>query len=529
MQIEATVQDVTVYPDRARVVCRADCNVEQDVKRLLIGGLPLMLDVDSVRVSGRGTAAVRILGVDVAQQNFVDTPSEKVQMIMQELIRLQDEARIVTDRQAGLAERSRYLNGLRTATTEFAKGLSRGKTTIENQVELLNFLQTQDDELRTAVHEADIEKREFDKEISKLQRDLKQIQSARPRRRYQAEIEVDVQEAGEFQITLSYVVTQAGWKPLYDVRLVNDQLSITYIAQVTQNSGQDWDNVNLTVSTARPSLNQRFPELNPWYVDVQPPPRPRLQSKRVRSAMSFSKEEAVAEPDADMPVAMAAPTPVMREAEVVVAEVQHEGTAVSFGIPNQTNIPSDGSPHKTTVSQFQFDPKIDYVAVPKHTDAVFRRATVTNNSSSPLLKGPVNLFVGDEFIGKNQMKYTPINDELTLLLGVEERITIERTLERRDVDKRLLRDNRQLRYGYKVLVKNLLAQMVDVEVHDHIPVARHEQIKVKLEEAKPQPTKQSNLQLLEWHLSLNGESEKTITYEFLVEHPRSLQVRGLPK
>ena len=93
----------------------------------------------------------------------------------------------------------------------------------------------------------------------------------------------------------------------------------------------------------------------------------------------------------------------------------------------------------------------------------------------------------------------------------------------------MLRDNRQLRYGYKIVVKNLMPQQADVEIHDHIPVARHEQIKVKLEEAKPQPTKQSNLQLLEWHVSLQGESEKTITYEFLVEHPRSLQIRGLPK
>jgi uncharacterized protein (TIGR02231 family) len=135
--------------------------------------------------------------------------------------------------------------------------------------------------------------------------------------------------------------------------------------------------------------------------------------------------------------------------------------------------------------------------------------------------------VGDEFIGKNQIEYTPTNGEIELLLGVEEGITIERTLEKRDVDKRLLRDNRQLRYGYKIELKNLLATEAKVEVHDQIPVARHEQIKVKLERANPEPTEQSELHLLEWHLTLAAGAEKTVTFDFLVEHPRSLQVTGL--
>jgi uncharacterized protein (TIGR02231 family) len=320
---------------------------------------------------------------------------------------------------------------------------------------------------------------------------------------------------------------------LYDVRLVEADegysLNVTYLAQITQNTGQEWQGVKLTVSTARPALNQRLPELRPWFLDVYRPPIPQQVRRSVASmaAPASAAKMTMADIEETAMVGAGAPEPVLMDAEVQVAEVQSGGTAVSFNIPGQTDIPSDGSPHKTTINQFRLDPKLDYLAVPKHTDAVFRRVTVSNTSPSPLLDGPVNLFVGDEFIGKNQIEYTPTNGEIELLLGVEEGITIERTLEKRDVDKRLLRDNRQLRYGYKIELKNLLATEAKVEVHDQIPVARHEQIKVKLERANPEPTEQSELHLLEWHLTLAAGAEKTVTFDFLVEHPRSLQVTGL--
>jgi len=95
------------------------------------------------------------------------------------------------------------------------------------------------------------------------------------------------------------------------------------------------------------------------------------------------------------------------------------------------------------------------------------------------------------------------------------------------VDKKLLRDQRELRYGYTIEVKNLLPTDATVVVKDHIPVSRHEQIKVKLDTIRPQPAKQTELNLLDWQLALPGGGKQTIQYEYVVDHPRSLQVVGL--
>jgi uncharacterized protein (TIGR02231 family) len=530
--VETTISRVTVYPDRARVTCQGVCQTPAGIHRLLIEELSLFLEPDSIRVAGQGTARVRLLGVDVVNRYYTETPAEKVRQLEQQIEQLEDELRALEDSKAGWAAQAKYLDGLRQASTEYAKGLSRGRMTIEEQNRLIAFMQEQDRAMRTAVRQLEQQQRELNRRLQKLRQELKELHAARPRQRYAAYVEIEVLSEGDFQPEVSYVVHNAGWQPLYDIRLLetaegNGQrqtVEVDYIAQVTQNTGQDWPGVQLIVSTARPALNQLLPELQPWFLDVYtpPPPMPLAPARAMAMSAPMAAKAAFQETAAVAEVALD-----MVEAEVAVADVQATGTTVSFAIPGGTDIPSDGSPHKTTINRFNLDPKVDYLAVPRHTDAVYRRATVTNNSPGPLLAGSASLFVGDEFIGRTQLEYTPSAGEIKLLLGVEERITIKRELDKREVDKRLLRDIRQLRYGYKIEVKNLLPQAAMVEVHDHIPVARHEQIKVKLEQARPEPAEKSDLNLLEWHLALAAGQEQTIRYEYTVEYARSLQIVGL--
>lgn len=523
--VEITIRDVTVYPDRARVSGTGDCELESGRHRLLVPHLPLTMDTNSIRVGGSGTAQVRLLGVEVARQFFEQTPTEAVRELEDAIQEVQDALRLLEDEKAGWQAHATYLDGIRQATAEFAKGLSRGKTTVAEQQQVIAFLQEQDAAMRTAVRELERQQREFMRRLQKLQQELKQIQSTKPPQQYRAQIEVEVVSDGRFRPEISYVVKQAGWQPLYDIRLFEENgrytLEINYLAQIMQRSGQAWTDVQLAVSTARPALNQRLPEIKPWFIREFQPPQPR---QLVRTAQPMA---ASAKMDAATAVREEAAFAAEVAAETVTATVQSEGTAVTFAAPGETTIPNDGSPHKTTLQQIRLQPKLDYLTVPKYTDAVFRRATVEYDQPGPLLAGAVSLFVAEEFIGQTQIKFTAPGDELELLFGVEDRITVERKLARRDVDKKLLRDQRQLRYGYTVAVKNLLQTAAKISLKDHIPVSRHEQIKVKLDEVRPQPDEQTDLNLLEWQLNVASGAEQTVQYEYTVEHPRSLQVAGL--
>jgi uncharacterized protein (TIGR02231 family) len=350
---------------------------------------------------------------------------------------------------------------------------------------------------------------------------------------------VEVLEEGDFTAEVSYVVGRAGWQPLYDLRLVEQasqnghagqRLAMTYLAQITQDTGQDWNGVRLAVSTARPALNQRAPELQPWFIDelkIQPRATRMAKAGAMPTLMApMAMQADMAEAGQAAALEMAAPAPYVA-AEVAVADVRESGTAVSYDVAGSIDIPSDGSPHKTTISQFELAPQLDYLAIPRHTDAVYRRVKVVHPGPGPLLAGPVALFANEEFIGRNDLDYTPSGGEIELLLGAEERISVERELVLRDVDKRLLRDIRHLRYGYEITLKNLLAVPAQVTVEDQYPVSRHDQIKVKLEKTSVEPAKHSDLGILEWRVSLAPGAKQIIRFEYSIEHPRSLQVAGL--
>lgn len=531
--IETTITDVTVYPDRARVACRGRSDLTKGQHQIVVGELPLALEAESVRVSGTGTARVRLRGVDVHRRHYAQAPAANVSALEEQIEKLQDELQALDDRQAVKQASIDHLKGLREATKQYAWGLARGRSTTENQAGLMRFFEDEDARLRGDLRALDVEQRELKEQLAKLQAELDQLRSARPKQRYEARVEVEVLAAGSFDLEVVYVVGRAGWRPLYDVRLMEPAkagaaatVALTSLAEISQNTGQEWSGVRLTVSTARPALNQRVPELTPWFIDVPPPPQPMPRGRpQAMAKAALESADMVAEPM--MMAAMAPPALLERRAEVEVAEVQDTGATVTFAVSGSSDIPGDGTPHKTTLGQHEIEPRLDFLSVPRHTDAVYRRAKLTNTTGAPLLPGAVNLYVGDEFIGQNRLEYTAGGAEVELVLGVEERVTVKRELVRREVDKRLLRDQRQVVYGYEIKLENLLATPARVTVQDQYPVSRHDQIKVRLDRVSPETVEQSELHILKWQLDLAPTEKKTIRYEYLVEYPRALTVFGL--
>jgi len=532
--VETTIKSAVVYPDRARVTSHGRCDLTEGLHQIVIGELPLAMEPESVRAAGQGTARVRLRSVDVQHRYYVQAPSEAVTTLEKEIERTSSALKALEDRAAVKQASVDHLDGLRKATENYAWGLARGRTTVENQASLIRYFEEEDTRLRADLRELGEERRERQAELTKLQAELDRIRSARPRQRYEARLEVEALAPGYFDVELSYVVGQAGWKPLYDIRLRESNgesvLGITSLAEIAQNTGQDWSGIRLSVSTARPALNQRVPEVKPWYIDEYRPPQPRLAAPgphpMAKMARSSMMDADMAVDDAPMAVAaMAAPAPV--EAETDIAVMQESGTTVTFDVSGSVDVTGDGTPRKLTISRNELPPILDYLSVPRHTEAVYRRATMANATGAPLLPGPINLYVGDEYIGRNQLEYTPNGGEVKLILGIEERITAKREMVRRDVDKRLLRDQRQLVYGYEIKLENLLPTPARVVVEDQYPVSRHDQIKVRLDLASPEPIEQSDLHIMKWQTDLAPAEKKTIRYEYQVEHPRSLTVAGL--
>jgi uncharacterized protein (TIGR02231 family) len=523
-QLETRITAVVVYPDRARITRQGQIMLENGLHRIEIPGLTVRMNPDSARVSARGTARARLLGLQVQRAFYAETPAEQVRLLEEQLEAAQDEMSTLEAQVALVTENRARLDLLAGHTERYARALAAGKTTVEAQLALFASLRQSAAQLDEESQSLQISKRVLERRIQQLKQQLEQLRSARPRERYSAFVEIEVSQPGDLAIELGYVITGAGWRPLYDLRLLEDGekpvVEVGYLAEVSQQSGEDWQEVILTLSTARPALASRLPELDPWFIEpvralpLEPVAAPRMAMKA-----------AVAE----SPMALGADALTRgAPAEEARATVEQSGAAVTYVVPGSITIPPDGAQHKVVVARYLLPPQLDYVTAPSLVPAAYRRAKVINASQYTLLPGKANLFAGDDFIGSASLELVAAQGEIELYLGVDDRVKVERELKRRDVDKTIIGGKRRLRYGYEIILENLLGIAAPLTVHDQIPLSRHEEIKVRLETIDPKPAEQSGLNLLKWELNLSPKEKRTIRFEFTVEYPQTMDIHGLP-
>ncbi len=529
--LDSKIAEVVVFPDRARVTRRGTIALETGLHQIEFVDLPRTVDTNSLRAAGQGSAAAVLLGVEARRVFYSDTPAVDVRELEQRLEELQLQDRTLADQQAAAEVRLNFAKGLaEKATEQLARGLAFGRADIAQSGTLIDFVQQQIDQAQAVLREVQQKRRDLARQIEKVNNDLNQRRTAQPRERLTAVVEVEIKRAGELTLELTYLVSGAGWTALYDLRLTETtepKLQLMYLGQVTQRSGEDWIDVALTLSTARPALTTLQPDLKPWYLNVyMPPPAMPAPQPRAAGAVLSKMQTAATPPEFEAQGFGVAPAPVAMEA--LSAQVSAEGASVTFQLAQKVSVPSDGSPHKVTVTTFDLSPKIDYLSVPKLAEAVYRRAKIVNRSDFLLLDGPAGLFIEGGFVGTLPLKRTAPNEEFELTLGVDDRVTVKRELKARDVDKKLIGDRRRLRVAYEIEIKNLRAQKIDLEVRDQFPVSRHEQVKVKLEACDPKPIEQTDLNELKWRLALDPNAKAVAHFEFSIEQPTNLQVLGLP-
>ncbi len=523
--IVTQVTAVTVFPDRARVTRTGRAALAAGQQRLEIQQLPLGLLPDSLRAAGRGTARAKLLGVTNRLEHFYETPADAALQLEKQILANTDADAELAARAVVADKEQKALDALAAESEMFARGLALRGRTSDEQGAFFDFISRRSRALQADLLAIGRDRRDLAKELDRLKRELSAVQSARPKQRFSAVVELDVSAAGDLDLELTYVVTGAAWQPLYDIRSSDASVELTYLAQVAQNTGEDWPDVALTLSTARPSLALVIPELDPWYLRPRPPMPPPVPMMARSMALQAMPAPAAAKAPGG---GFAPPEPEELDLAVDSAAVSESGAALTYQLAGSAGVPGNNEPRKVTVATLNFKPVVTYVTAPKREEVCYRRAEIKNDSRYSLLPGRAQLFESDEYLGATALDFVAPGQTFELALGADERLRVERELAARDVDKAfIIGDRRRIRYGYTIELENLRDSPQSVTVRDQLPVARDEQIKVKLDAADPKPTEQSELGQLEWTLTLDRGARRTIRFDFSVEHPRAMDVIGL--
>lgn len=523
-ELAAPITAVTVFTDGARVVRTGALSIEPGERQVVIGGLPASADPASVRVAVRGRG-VALLDIEVRHRYGADPLRDEAVRLRSEAEARRDEVQALDDADAAEQAALGFAGHLsEAAAVAMARAVSFGRAGHAELDQMAGHLSASTASVLERRRDISSRRRIAHREMQAAEQRLKAAEKRAPVRFVEVSAKLEVTAATQAEVELSYHTSDVSWRPLYDLGLTGEVLTVNYLAEITQRTGEDWPAVDLAVSTTRRGLHQTLPELRPWYVGrVRPLPHPPVAAPQMLSTRS----EITAGPFA--PAAPAAPGAAgqLEEARPLTAEVGDSGAGLVYRIPRPLAIPSDGSPHKTAIARFELDATLDHLAVPVLAPEAYLRATVTNNSKLLLLPGPARVFHDGQFVGETALETVAAGEEFELQLGVDDRIRVQRELRRRSTSKAVIGGSRTIDIGYEITVENHRGGPARISVHDHIPLSSDGDVKVRLREASPSPSEQSDLGELTWDLRLDTGKQAAIGYRFTIEHPAQATLTGI--
>lgn len=530
--LETTITSVTVYTSYARVTRQIKTKLTSGNHTLVINNLPDTFLSDSVRVNGQGSE-LKIIAVEVNQQMLSESPEAKIAELEKVLKSLQLEEQKLASESSIINGKLSLLTQLQTSIgTDFPRSISYNKNSIDNLDKTLDYLT----QTFQSTYKLELELKEKQKDLAKqiaiAQYELNKLQDSDVKLRWEIQIFVEMSSEAEILLDVFYLVSGASWQPLYDIRLIEDKVTLSYLASITQQTGEEWQNVILSLSTAQVATTSTIPELSPWYLrvyspPVYPPPQSMAKSAGPLAAFGGAVRRRLEESAEDEDLALSDVLAEPAQISTTTIEANSSGSSVTYRVPKSTDIPNDGSPHKTTIAIIPLETNLDYVTVPKLAHEVYLRAKIKNTSPYLFLAGKANIFHEAHFVGNTELELTAPNEEFELQLGVDSRIKAERKLTQRAVSKTFLGGSKRITFTYTNTITNNITKAVKISIFDQLPVASHEQIKVKNSEISPKPTEQDDLQIIKWELDLKAGEKKEFSLTFTVEHPREYTIIGL--
>lgn len=524
--VPATVTAVTVYQDRALVTRAATVALKPGSHLVAVEGLPVLLQEDSVRVEAKGPPGTVITGIEVKRSFLSQSADRRIRELDEEIRLLERKLGSLDARKAGLITQKGFVDSIKVAWGErISQQLAVGKPTAAELNEALGFVGSTTVKIEDQQQEIEQEKLTVRAQVDALKR--KRQEAAGPHRKESKTVEVSLEVAreGRLDLELSGLVGQAAWEPAYDVRLAPDGSSaeLTYRAQVRQQTGEDWNNAALTLSTARPAGGGAPPALYPWRISFQrlmpaAAPAPRVEERFLKRSLRNAPAESVP----DMAAAEESPEP----AAFQTARTVNEGTAVAFRVPKPVDIPSDNSRHSTVIAHEKLAVSTEYLAVPKLTPLVFLSAELVNRAPWPLLPGQVRIFIGTTFVGSAEMRQTASGEKFTLPFGSDDQVTVRRDEQRQHTEAGIFGRNR-MAYRVTATVANFRKEPQQISVKDQLPLSGDQEIKVSLEDAAMPPTEQKDDGTLIWKLKLGPGEKKELRYVIVVDYPKGREVTGL--
>ncbi len=524
------IKTVTVFRDGARVVRTGKVKVKQGEQTLVVGGITRYAQEDSFRVKGKGHAVLR--GIDVKRTTTTFDPEEKLKELLKELKELEKQQDVLSTKAEIQGQRISHLGMIAANFSSiFGKWYGAGESSLGQMDEMDKTTIQQLTDAKKKLRSIQDEMEELNARIAVLQSNINKVQGQRRTETFNdVHIMIDAKEATNLDLEITYQLSYAGWSPTYDVDLKEETASIKRIAMIYNNTLEDWQDVNLLVSTAS-ARPVRVVEASPFYVDVYRP-LPTTTASTGTAFMSRGRDKFDDEKagmvdglfDMDEAEEMVAEEPMPELAETYAEVSESLSGIVIYDVPGEVTIKSDDDPHPVTLTEENFSSRKLHFWNAYSMPEVVAQDEITNGDSV-LLPGPVKVYALGDFIGESNIGSISPREKFRLGTRTSYDVKATKKLVSKDTDKAgITRGKTKRGYQYQLELESFAKAQVEVLVVDRIPYSTSEKIVIELLNPSPTP-KKNELGVLEWEIKVEPQKKTSITYDYEVEWEKDIRIQ----
>ena len=508
--VKSRITAARIFLSGAQIDRSAKATLRPGPNTILFTGLAQDLDPQSIQITGKG--GYTILSVEHRMDHLSESPMKKEIGDLEDRIEdLEREMEWEKAQQQVFEQEEQLL----LKNTSIA-GQDNGVTA--SQLQAVNdYVRERLRVVKKGWLDQQRKLKDLNEELAKLRQQMQQFQSQAPRPTSVIQVEIDSPAEVNATFAIGYFVHNAGWSPAYDLRAkgVGDPIELLMKAQVVNNSGEDWENVALSLSSGDPTLGGTMPKLTPWTLYAYRPvprQRPIMEQSRARSDEAQMAVTGSADMEEEMDVRY-----------MVSNTLAHRATTFEFVIETPFSVPSDGRPHTIGVKSHEVPATYQHYVTPKLDKDAFLYARTTGWEDLGLLPGQANIFFEGTFVGETFLDLDIPRDTLEISLGRDKGVVVERVKRKKTDEKAIIGSKRTVTIGWDITVRNTKNTAIDLEVRDQYPIGQQSEIEVKLEE-KGDAIVDEEKGSLKWKFTLDPKATKKLGFAYSVKHPKDMPV-----
>ncbi len=545
-----TISNVTVYRGQALVTRSINIKLPSGASELIVKDLPAMIVPESIYAQTPDN--VKVLSVRYRQRAVREDTREEVRNLNARIEEVKYKLKCAERDYKYFGHYGKMFDELKDfAVTSAKSDLNRGLLTFEPIEKLVGLIEEKSFEYHKHTTELEDKIADLQKDKDLHERKHKELMAGRSRTEREAVLFLSGAGGKKVSLELNYLVNGANWQQQYNL-LANPKQSnvlIEYNAVVNQTSGENWNGVALSLSTAEPTMVAAPPILEPMLVGLSRPV-PTQQAEQVfadqvqqyrRGRKDNIKKGIAANEELNRWAVQNqvfffnAGRSQVREFQQKLAEITRtEGVSVTYDLPGRLTLPSRSNQQLVTIASITAKADFTLIAMPLITDYVYLQAELLNDSDTVLLPGQASIFRKGEFVGKSQLPQVTIGEKFTAGFGIDSQVQVLRELE--DKKTRIQGGNRIDTYHYSIALSNYKNTAVELRLLDRLPYTDNSSIKIELDKAEPQLSKDSDYLrtsrkkgILRWDLKLGPNTvDRNVTvvkYNFTMEYDRNMQIQ----